>query len=538
MTSFQSTLGEEPGIAEELAESQRAISIAEFFEKNKHMLGFDSGARAMVTAVKEAVDNALDAAEEAGIYPDIYVSIEESDDYYRVVVEDNGPGITKEEVPKVFGKLLYGSRFHKREQSLLPGQKILIKRDGNVEFTDIDKLCDAYLPNSDGAGTVSVPDHLEAPCFDRETGSVSWQDVTHVMRHETEHETYRIETAKGRAIEVTGNHSLFGLGSEGNVIEVEAQDLNSGDHVVAPERLPAPEDVDKVNLLSWIPRSELDERDWYVYGIDPDRIDRIRKDGTRIRKPASEGGRDRTYFRYDGVDVMKDSLEQNYLEKGYLPADVVVDLGWETEVSDGTIRTYQVGGDPTEVPVTIELTREFMRFLGLYVAEGHSEARQVGLTFGSHEDELVKEVETTATDVFGASTTTVARERNNTRVKAFASPLATFLESVCGAGAQNKHVPPFVFRAEKELQQAFIDALHDGDGSDAHVNSPTSGRCRALQRGGTNSGTSPIFLVVKRPAIGFRYTEKTWIDRKNTKRGKRGNHGIGGYRFLSWRIMR
>jgi len=117
MTSFQSTLGEEPGIAEELAESQRAISIAEFFEKNKHMLGFDSGARAMVTAVKEAVDNALDAAEEAGIYPDIYVEIEESGDYYRVVVEDNGPGITKEEVPKVFGKLLYGSRFHKREQN-------------------------------------------------------------------------------------------------------------------------------------------------------------------------------------------------------------------------------------------------------------------------------------------------------------------------------------------------------------------------------------------------------------------------------------
>ena len=78
MTSFQSRLGEgEEGIAEELAQSQRAISIAEFFEKNKHMLGFDSGARALVTAVKEAVDNALDACEEAGILPDIYVEIQE-----------------------------------------------------------------------------------------------------------------------------------------------------------------------------------------------------------------------------------------------------------------------------------------------------------------------------------------------------------------------------------------------------------------------------------------------------------------------------
>ncbi|TYL37563.1 DNA topoisomerase VI subunit B [Natronococcus pandeyae] len=117
MTSFQSTLGDESGIAEELAESQQAISIAEFFEKNKHMLGFDSGARGLVTAVKEAVDNALDAAEEAGILPDIYVEIQESGDYYKLIVEDNGPGLTKESLPKVFGKLLYGSRFHAREQS-------------------------------------------------------------------------------------------------------------------------------------------------------------------------------------------------------------------------------------------------------------------------------------------------------------------------------------------------------------------------------------------------------------------------------------
>ncbi|SDF28865.1 DNA topoisomerase-6 subunit B [Halorubrum xinjiangense] len=117
MTSFQSTIGDEEGIAEELAEGQREISIAEFFEKNKHMLGFDSGARGLVTAVKEAVDNALDATEEAGVLPDIYIEIEELGDYYRLVIEDNGPGITKEQLPKVFGKLLYGSRFHKREQN-------------------------------------------------------------------------------------------------------------------------------------------------------------------------------------------------------------------------------------------------------------------------------------------------------------------------------------------------------------------------------------------------------------------------------------
>jgi len=113
---MQSTLGD-AGIAEELAESQRSISIAEFFEKNKHMLGFDSPARALVTAVKEGVDNSLDACEESDIFPDIYVEITDEGDYYRLVIEDNGPGITKEQIPKVFGKLLYGSRFHLRAQA-------------------------------------------------------------------------------------------------------------------------------------------------------------------------------------------------------------------------------------------------------------------------------------------------------------------------------------------------------------------------------------------------------------------------------------
>jgi len=117
MTSYQSRLGEGEGIAEELAESQRSISIAEFFEKNRQMLGFDSGAKALVTAVKEAVDNALDACEEAGITPDVYVEIQEAGNYYRLIIEDNGPGITKEQIPNIFGKLLYGSRFHKREQN-------------------------------------------------------------------------------------------------------------------------------------------------------------------------------------------------------------------------------------------------------------------------------------------------------------------------------------------------------------------------------------------------------------------------------------
>lgn len=105
-------------LAEDLAKKQRSISVAEFFEKNKHLLGFDSPTRGVITTIKEAVDNALDACEEAQVLPDIFISIKKTgSDLFRIVVEDNGPGIVPEQVPYVFGKLLYGSRFHQIRQT-------------------------------------------------------------------------------------------------------------------------------------------------------------------------------------------------------------------------------------------------------------------------------------------------------------------------------------------------------------------------------------------------------------------------------------
>jgi DNA topoisomerase-6 subunit B len=146
------------GTAETLAAKQREISISEFFTKNRHLLGFDSPAKALLTTIKEAVDNSLDACEEAGHAPRLLVEIRPEvdkfkgidlpsladagagtngkaaatrakaaakasaaaaarEERYRIIVEDNGPGIMAEQVPRIFGKLLYGSKFHSLKQS-------------------------------------------------------------------------------------------------------------------------------------------------------------------------------------------------------------------------------------------------------------------------------------------------------------------------------------------------------------------------------------------------------------------------------------
>src|ERR1700704_4734794 len=114
--------------AAEMGARQREISVSEFFTKNRHLLGFDNPRKALLTCVKEAVDNALDACEEAGILPDVAVKLEavanggaapppSQATRFRITITDNGPGIVRQQIPPIFAKLLYGSKFHRLRMS-------------------------------------------------------------------------------------------------------------------------------------------------------------------------------------------------------------------------------------------------------------------------------------------------------------------------------------------------------------------------------------------------------------------------------------
>src|SRR5262249_37229421 len=91
--------------ADHIAAKQREISVSEFFLKNRHLLGFDNPKKALLTTIKEAVDNSLDACEEAKILPQIRVEVKalEQSDRFLVLVEDNGPGVVREQIPSIFG---------------------------------------------------------------------------------------------------------------------------------------------------------------------------------------------------------------------------------------------------------------------------------------------------------------------------------------------------------------------------------------------------------------------------------------------------
>ncbi len=97
------------------------ISAADFFYRNRDIAGFTNPSRAIFAAVRELVENSLDAAESLSIPPDIYVRLSHAEeigsetDVYRLRVEDNGIGVSPRHIPSAFGQVLFGSKYKSKQ---------------------------------------------------------------------------------------------------------------------------------------------------------------------------------------------------------------------------------------------------------------------------------------------------------------------------------------------------------------------------------------------------------------------------------------
>ena len=455
-------------IAIELAKKQKEISVAEFFEKNRHLLGFDNKKKALLTTVKEAVDNALDACEEAGILPEVTVEVIDmepnnskkhiSGGRYRVIVEDNGPGILKEQVPNIFARLLYGSKFHTLRQSLTGDEPIIVKQDGKIKIVKIGDLIDKYL---DTEGVFECKNlNLEVPCFDWKQYKYSFRQVSHLIKHKRRNEIYKITTLYGKNIKVTGCHSVFTIDKTTlKVKEIQARELKKNDILLAPKKLNINENIKEINILDYIDEDYAKRRYWYLY-TDKRIIEGIFSRAEIIHK--KKRNKSRKYFRFINknkiVDILEESYKQ-YIKKGILPVWFVKFLN--EKITEGVIRTYYHGKE-YDVPIIWPLTRNFMKLIGLFIAEGHSDRRQICFTFSKHERDLVRLV----CDVgftLGASYT-VEERSHSVRVKLFGGILSYLFRKWCGYGAKNKKIPDFVFSAPYHLRQDCLDYIYIGDG--------------------------------------------------------------------------
>ena len=203
--------------AEELSEKIKEISIAEFFEKNRHLLGYESLTKALITVVKEAVENSLTWST-------------------PIFLEVNG----KVEIRKI-GEFI-DEQFEKYK-------KFVIKeRNGNLE-------------------KLKKFDPTKVLCFNPRTQKLEFKAVRTLFRHKPNSKIFRITLEGGRYIELTDYHSIFSLrGSEVKV--VKTSELRLGDLIIVPRNPWNLYPIEKIDVLEELLRlPEGITRNIRIYGV-------------------------------------------------------------------------------------------------------------------------------------------------------------------------------------------------------------------------------------------------------------------------------
>ncbi|MFB6085208.1 MAG: hypothetical protein ABEJ84_00145, partial [Halodesulfurarchaeum sp.] len=216
MTAFDPTAEGGGAVADELAADQRAISIAEFFEKNKHMLGFDSEARALVTATKEGVDNSL----------------------------------------------TYSTPFVYRENGETKHQPI------GETIDDLIKENPDAVKQKRGGDLEKLPvQNLEALSFDN-SYDLDFRRISSVFRHRVNSDIFELTLEGNRTVELTDYHSVFVL-REGSIVSVETNEIGNDDYVVVPNSAwgkGSLAEIDLVTELLELPSEKIEPIG--LYGID------------------------------------------------------------------------------------------------------------------------------------------------------------------------------------------------------------------------------------------------------------------------------
>ncbi|PIN80839.1 DNA topoisomerase VI subunit B, partial [Candidatus Woesearchaeota archaeon CG10_big_fil_rev_8_21_14_0_10_30_7] len=329
----------------------------------------------------------------------------------------------------------------------------------NIKIMPIGELVDKYTKNKEVFDASHL--NIQVPSFNPKTYKYSFQKVSHLIKHERNNEIYEIFLEAGRKIKVTGCHSVFGV-SNLKIKEIEARNLNEGDHLCVPSKIPSDDEKKEINILDYINEDLVKKNYWYIYNVPVELIKNVFSKAEIIHKKTDKS---RKYYRFTSgnkkIDVLEDSYKYNYLKKGFLPLYLYKKLN--LKIPEVKIRTYYHGKE-YNLPITWPITKSLMRFIGFYVAEGHCDNRQIGFTFSETEKEFVKEVTDFALS-YGLNYTIERRpEKSCVRIKLFGGILSNFVKCLCGKGAKNKQIPDFVFTASLENRQHFLDAYYNGDG--------------------------------------------------------------------------
>ena len=445
--------------AETMAKDFKEHSVAEFFKKNKQMLGLYGKVRTLTTIVHEYVTNSLDACEEANILPDIEVKLEEiAAEYYEVTVKDNGPGLTKETVGKALGKLLAGTKFHRMIQSRgQQGIGACMKSDTLVPMVDGSILSIKEIVDKDMVGEEVIS--LDLDSLKLVPGKIikCWKPKNPLF--------VKVKTIKGREISLTPENPVLTL-EEGKPIWIRADEITKGMKIAAP------------NCISAFPQNKLTIELFDESKIQVDNSELLSTIAERLIK---RFGSYRRIAKELGVhsDVLRNWTRRkmpNGNPRGHPTLKQLLEMsklaGFERQETIEKVNRVGRNGSFANIPVYID--NETAWLAGVIAGDGHMSSSKddkwgVNITFTNNDIELIKLYKGIIENKFGLKTQQYFhKEKKYYTVQCSSKILSEILEFF-GVTRGNKiktlDLSNGLLSLNEEIIAAYLRGIFDAEGS-------------------------------------------------------------------------
>jgi intein/homing endonuclease len=279
-----------------------------------------------------------------------------------------------------------------------------------------------------------------------------------LIAHPTDQRCFEVTTRYGRSITVTGDHSVFVEGPDGEPLAKPVDQLGIGERIAIARRIHVPErDRTDVSMLDVWHRAELDPWDLYVEapGMGARAWERRKELFGLLVSERRNGGPNWRNGAWTKLIRMRDSDR--------LPLPVWRRLG--DPLGNAALVRMRVAGRSVPLPAKLEVTDDLLWLLGLWVAEGSTFERGGNASLSISGDDALLD---RAADIIG-------RELGLRVVRTPASPARSaglFVHSKLllrlwdhlGFDENRKRIPGWILGLPLSRLKWFIEGYREGDG--------------------------------------------------------------------------
>jgi type IV secretory pathway ATPase VirB11/archaellum biosynthesis ATPase/intein/homing endonuclease len=265
--------------------------------------------------------------------------------------------------------------------------------------------------------------------------------VSRFIRHKVNKPIYEVETRTGKKIKITGDHSLFTLGSEGKIEPIKAKGLKRGDFIVSPRilhnnRKPA----GHLNMMEFISSSDKA----YVSG---EGISKMFDDVRLLSELAGKNG-------YSEITV------KWWKRNGILPYSVLLGMIEHGHKIDPDKTLIKFSKNSRPLPLSLKLNGDFLKFIGLWLADGCYDRNSVIV---SAQEEEIRDVVRKVAKGFGLE---ARMHSDKFSLMMHSNTLKYIMKNVLelAGDAFTKRIPSWIFNLSKKQIGCVINGLLSGDG--------------------------------------------------------------------------